>query len=223
MLKDILSKNVVSKNFIGQGYYGTITPGVIHRSLFENPAWYTAYTPYQAEIAQGRMESLVNFQTLVCELTGMEAANASLLDEGTAAAEAMAMIARTVNAKKKNLFFISEQCHPQTIEVVVTRAEFYGIKTVVGDHKNFDFSKENLSGALVQYPDTQGTFEDYGGIAKTIHGHGGQLVVAADPLSLCIARPPADFGADIAVGSMQRFGVPMLFGGPSAAYFACSK
>lgn len=222
-LKEVVSKNVVGTNFIGQGYYGTLTPGVIHRSLFENPAWYTAYTPYQAEIAQGRMESLVNFQTLVCEITGMEAANASLLDEGTAAAEAMAMIARTVNAKKKNMFFVSDQCHPQTIDCIQTRAEFYGINVIVGDHKNFDFSKEQLSGALVQYPDTQGTFHDYSDVAKAVHGHGAQLVVAADPLGLMIAKPPAEFGADIVVGNMQRFGVPMLFGGPSAAYFACSK
>merc|ERR1719428_2199680 len=139
-LKEVLSKNVVSTNFIGQGYYGTLTPNVINRSLFENPAWYTAYTPYQAEIAQGRLESLVNYQTLVCELTGMEIANASLLDEGTAAAEAMAMVARTVNSKAKTQFFVSADVHPQSLDVIRTRAYNFGMELVVGDHRTTDFS-----------------------------------------------------------------------------------
>merc|ERR1719326_2096196 len=161
MLKEMVSKNMVAKNFIGMGYHGSDIPSAILRNVLENPAWYTAYTPYQAEIAQGRMESLVNFQTLVTELTGMEAANASLLDEGTAAAEAMAMVARTVNTKTKNTFFVSDNVHPQTIDIMKTRAEYYGLKLIVGNLHEFDFTKKRVAGALVQYPDTQGTLEDF--------------------------------------------------------------
>eukprot|EP00929_Paragymnodinium_shiwhaense_P018128 TRINITY_DN1281_c0_g1_i4.p2 TRINITY_DN1281_c0_g1~~TRINITY_DN1281_c0_g1_i4.p2 ORF type:complete len:1012 (+),score=269.74 TRINITY_DN1281_c0_g1_i4:83-3118(+) len=223
LLKSMVAKNVVAKNYIGMGYHGTITPQVIMRNLTENPAWYTAYTPYQAEISQGRMESLVNFQTLVAELTGMECANASLLDEATAAAEAMAMVARTVNAKVKNQFFVSKTCHPQTIEVIQTRAPYLGIELIIGDHHTTDFaSMKNLMGALVQYPDTTGKIEDFSAIGDALHKNGAHFVVAADPLSLCTLKPPGEFGADIVVGSMQRFGVPMWFGGPSAAYMATS-
>jgi len=224
LAKEILSKNVIAKNFIGMGYHGTIVPGCIQRNLLENPGWYTAYTPYQAEISQGRMESLVNFQTLVCELTGMEVANASLLDEGSAGAEAMAMIARTVNSKAKNQFFVSDKVHPQSIDLMRTRAHYFGMEFIVGDAHNTDFaSMSKLCGALVQYPDTTGVMFDYKGLGDTLHKNGAHLVVAADPLALVSAKPPSEFGADVVIGSMQRFGVPMWFGGPSAAYLATSK
>merc|ERR1719223_135424 len=182
-LKSILSKNVVAKNYIGMGYHGSLVPGVVSRNLLENPGWYTAYTPYQAEISQGRMESLVNFQTLVSELTGMEIANASLLDESTAAAEAMAMVGRTVNAKAKNQFFISSNVHAQTIAVMQVRAEYLGVEIVVGDHNAVDFSSmPKLQGALVQYPDTNGKLEDFTNIGAALQKNGSHLVVAADPL-----------------------------------------
>jgi len=224
LLKDMLSKNVVAKNFIGMGYHGSHVPGPILRNLLENPGWYTAYTPYQAEISQGRLESLVNYQTLVCELTGMEVANASLLDEGTAAAEAMAMIARAVNSKAKNQFFISDSVHPQSIDCIKTRAEYFGMELVIGDHTTTDFaSMDKLCGALVQYPDTRGRVNKFEGIADALHKNKAYFIVAADPLSLVLAKPPSEIGADVVVGSMQRFGVPMWFGGPSAAYLATSK
>jgi len=224
MARAILSKNVIAKSFIGQGYHGSIVPGVVLRNLTENPGWYTAYTPYQAEISQGRLESLMNFQTLVTELTGMEVANASLLDEGSAAAEAMAMIARTVNSKTKKQFFVSEKVHKQTIDLMQVRAKYFGMELIIGDHKSTDFkSMDKLCGALVQYPDTTGVMYDYSALADALHGNGAHLVVCADPLALVAAKPPSEMGADVAVGSMQRFGVPMWFGGPSAAYLATSK
>ncbi|CAE8595562.1 unnamed protein product, partial [Polarella glacialis] len=224
LIKEILSKNVIAKNFIGMGYHGTHVPGPILRNLLENPGWYTAYTPYQAEISQGRLESLINFQTLVCELTGMEVANSSLLDEGSAGAEAMAMIARTVNSKSKNQFFISDQVHPQSIDLIQVRARYFGIELIIGDHATTDFASMNkLCGALVQYPDTSGRLVDYSAMADALHGNGAHFVVSADPLALVVAKPPSEFGADIVIGSMQRFGVPMWFGGPSAAFLACSK
>lgn len=224
LIKSILAKNVIAKNFIGMGYNGCHVPGVVSRNLLENPGWYTAYTPYQAEISQGRLESLLNFQTLVCELTGMEVANSSLLDEGTAAAEAMAMIARTVNSKKKYQFFVSEDVHPQSIDILQGRAKYFGMELIVGDHRTADFANmPALCGALVQYPDTRGILQDYSGVADALHKNGAHLVVSADPLALCSVKSPGDIGADIAVGSMQRFGVPMFFGGPSAAYLATSK
>jgi len=224
LAKEILSKNVIAKNFIGMGYHGSHVPGPILRNLLENPGWYTAYTPYQAEISQGRMESLVNFQTLVCELTGMEVANSSLLDEGSAGAEAMAMIARTVNSKAKNQFFVSDQIHPQSLDVMKTRAHYFGMELIVGDHATADFSSmPKLCGAIVQYPDTSGRLVDYSAMGEAIHANGAHFVVAADPLALVAAKPPSEFGADVVVGSMQRFGVPMWFGGPSAAYLATSK
>mmetsp|Transcript_34886 Transcript_34886/g.76138 ORF Transcript_34886/g.76138 Transcript_34886/m.76138 type:complete len:1017 (-) Transcript_34886:130-3180(-) len=224
LLKSILSKNVIAKNYIGMGYHGSLVPSVVARNLLENPGWYTAYTPYQAEISQGRLESIFNFQTLVCELTGMEVANASLLDEGTAAAEAMAMIARTVNSKTKNQFFVSKDVHPQSIDVLKLRAKYFGMELIIGDHKSTDFTAmPKLCGALVQYPDTNGVLQDYSGMADTLHKNGAHLVVSADPLALVAVKPPSEFGADIVVGSMQRFGVPMWFGGPSAAYMATSK
>jgi len=222
-LKELLSSNVIAKNFLGMGYHGSLVPGCVLRNLTENPGWYTAYTPYQAEIAQGRLESLVNFQTMVSELTGMECANASLLDEGTAAAEAMAMISRTVNSKTRNEFFVSDKVHPQTLEVMQTRADYFGMKLIVGDWRTADIaSMDKLCGALVQYPDTTGTIEDFTTLAETLHKNKSHLVVAADPLALCMMKPPSEFGADVVVGTMQRFGVPMWFGGPHAAYMATS-
>jgi glycine dehydrogenase len=222
-LKQMLSSNVIAKNFLGMGYHGSLVPNVVLRNLTENAGWYTAYTPYQAEISQGRLESLVNFQTLVSELTGMECANASLLDEGTAAAEAMAMIARTVNSKTRNQFFVSDRVHPQTLEVMQTRAHHFGMELIVGDWRSTDFaSMKNVCGALVQYPDTLGIVEDFSTLADTLHKNKAHLVVAADPLSLCMLKPPSEFGADVVVGTMQRFGVPMWFGGPHAAYMATS-
>jgi len=223
LAKSILSKNVIAKNFLGMGYHGTLVPNVVARNLLENPAWYTAYTPYQAEISQGRMESLVNYQTLICELTGMEAANSSLLDEGTAAAEAMTMFARAVNSKSKNQFFVSNRVHPQTIDVMQTRAPWIGMELIVGDHKTTDFSAmPKLCGVLLQYPDTTGRLEDYSAVASALHANKAFLVVAADPLSLVALKPPSEFGADAVVGWMQRFGVPMWAGGPAAAYLATS-
>merc|ERR1719446_1997158 len=188
-LKELMEKNVVAKNFIGMGYHGTHVPQCILRNLTENAGWYTAYTPYQAEISQGRLESLVNFQTMVAELTGMEVANASLLDEGTAAAEAMAMCVRTVNSKTKNKFFVSSAVHPQTIEVMRTRANWFGLELIVGDHHQADIERQvgKLVGTLVQYPDTNGTFEDFTKLGKVLHDNGAHLVVAADPLALVVA------------------------------------
>jgi len=224
LAKEILSKNVIATNFIGQGYHGTIVPGCISRNLLENPGWYTAYTPYQPEISQGRMESLMNYQTMICELTGMECANSSLLDEGSAGAEAMAMIARAVNSKAKNQFFVSDKVHPQTIDLMRLRAEYFKFDFIVGDAHSTDFaSMDKLMGAMVQYPDTTGLMFDYKGLGDTLKKNGAHLVVAADPLALVAVKPPSEFGAFAVVGSTQRFGVPMLYGGPAAAYMATSK
>ncbi len=215
----IASKNQVRRSFIGMGYHDTITPPVILRNVFENPSWYTQYTPYQAEISQGRMEALLTFQTMVIDLTGLEIANASLLDEGTAAAEAMLMLHRVVKGKTRNVFFVSEACHPQTIAVVQTRAVPLGIEVVVGDHRTFAFTEE-VFGALVAYPDTDGAIHDYRDFCDAAHEAGAHVTVVADLLSLTLLTPPGAFGADVAVGSTQRFGVPMGYGGPHAAYFA---
>jgi glycine cleavage system P protein (glycine dehydrogenase) len=216
-LKKISSENKVFRSFIGMGYYDTITPPVIQRSVFENPGWYTQYTPYQAEISQGRLEALLNFQTMASELTGLDLANASMLDEATAAAEAMTMSLRLKDGR--NIFFISETCHPQTIEVVRARAHALGIEVVIGSHENFSFS-EKVFGALVQYPDTFGAIHDFSGFAEKVHAAGAMLTVATDLLALTLIKPPGEFGADIAVGSAQRFGVPLGYGGPHAAFFA---
>lgn len=217
-LKEIAAKNQVFRSYIGTGYHDCIIPGVIQRNILENPGWYTAYTPYQAEIAQGRLEALLNFQTMVIDLTGLEIANASLLDEGTAAAEAMA-VSYGVSKNKGKAFFVAQDCHPQTIEVVQTRAKPLGIEVIVGDHQNFEFDR-TIFGALLQYPATDGAIYDYTNFIRSAHEHGALVTVAADILSLCLLTPPGEFGADIAVGSTQRFGVPMGFGGPHAAYFA---
>ncbi|WP_440999493.1 aminomethyl-transferring glycine dehydrogenase [Fodinibius sp. SL11] len=219
----LADKNEIYESFIGMGYHDTLTPNVILRNVLENPGWYTAYTPYQAEIAQGRLEALINFQTMVSDLTGCELANASLLDEGTAAAEAMSMLySMRRGAKRKNAekFFVSELCHPQTIDVVEGRAEPLDIEVVVGDHHELDVTDEELFGILLQYPATDGTVEDYSDLIAACEENNVQSVVAADLLSLTLLTPPGEMGADVVVGSTQRFGVPMGYGGPHAAYFA---
>nr|WP_201280716.1 aminomethyl-transferring glycine dehydrogenase [Hassalia byssoidea] len=220
-LKQIAVKNEVYRSFIGMGYYDCITPPVIQRNILENPGWYTAYTPYQSEIAQGRLEALLNFQTMIIDLTGLEIANASLLDEATAAAEAMSM-SYGVCKNKANTYFVSQDCHPQTIDVLQTRAKPLGIKIVVGDHQTFDFAQP-IFGAILQYPATDGTIYDYRAFIEKAHAEGALVTVAADPLSLTLLTPPGEFGADIAVGSTQRFGIPLGFGGPHAAYFATKE
>ncbi len=217
-LKGIAAKNQVFKSFIGMGYHGTRTPNVILRNVLENPAWYTAYTPYQAEISQGRMEALLNFQTMVCDLTAMEIANASLLDEGTAAAEAMTLAKRSCRSKS-NLFFVSAGCHPQTIAVVRTRAEPLGIEVAVGD--DAQAAAADAFGALLQYPASSGDVREYAAIVEAVHARGGLVVAAADLLALTLLVPPGEWGADIVVGNSQRFGVPFGFGGPHAAFLAC--
>jgi glycine dehydrogenase len=220
-LKEIASKNQVFRSFIGMGYYDCITPPVIQRNILENPGWYTAYTPYQPEIAQGRLEALLNFQTTIIDLTGLEIANASLLDEGTAAAEAMTMSYGLCKTKAK-AFFVSQNCHPQTIQVVQTRARPLGIDVIVGDHQTFKFDIP-VFGVLLQYPASDGTIYDYRAFVEQAHAAGALVTVAADPLSLTLLAPPGEWGADIAVGSTQRFGVPLGYGGPHAAYFATKE
>lgn len=217
-LKQIAGKNQVWRSYIGMGYYDCITPPVIQRNILENPGWYTAYTPYQPEISQGRLEALLNFQTMIIDLTGLEVANASLLDEGTAAAEAMSL-SYGVTKNHAQAYFVSHDCHPQTIDVIQTRAKPLGIKIIVGDHQTFDFA-EPIFGAILQYPASDGTIYDYRGFIETAHAQGALVTVAADPLSLTLLTPPGELGADIAVGSTQRLGVPLGFGGPHAAYFA---
>ncbi|HXI82927.1 MAG TPA: aminomethyl-transferring glycine dehydrogenase [Verrucomicrobiae bacterium] len=218
-LKAIMSKNKVCRSYIGMGYYDCITPPVIQRNVMENPGWYTQYTPYQAEISQGRLEALLNFQTMVVDLTGMEVANASLLDEATAAAEAMTMCHGLQGHEGRNVFFVSETCHPQTIAVVRTRAEPIGIEVVVGDHTKFTLN-EKVFGVLLQYPATDGGILDYEPFIRAVHEHKAFAVIATDLLALTLLKPPGEFGADVAVGSAQRFGVPMGYGGPHAAFFA---
>lgn len=224
--KKLAGKNKIYKSFIGMGYYDTLVPNVIKRNILENPGWYTAYTPYQAEIAQGRLEALINFQTTVSDLTGMELANASLLDEGTAAAEAMSMLYGQRKGKKRkeaDVFFVSELCHPQTIEVLQTRAEPIGVEVKIGDHHELDVTDPKLFGVLLQYPATDGTVEDYTNIIAAAHENDVYAVVAADLLSLTLLKAPGEMGADVVVGSSQRFGVPMGYGGPHAAFFATKE
>lgn len=220
-LKKIAAKNKVFKSYIGMGYYPSIVPQVIQRNILENPGWYTQYTPYQAEISQGRLEALLNFQTMVIDLTAMDIANASLLDEGTAAAEAMLMFYHTRSAGKKNAntFFVSEECFPQTIEVVKTRATPVGINVVVGDHHKLELT-DDIFGILVQYPSGSGEIYDYRNLFEEAHSKDIFTIIAADILSLTLLKPPGEFGADAVVGSTQRFGIPMGYGGPHAAYFA---
>ncbi len=217
-LKEIAAKNQVFRSYIGMGYANCITPTTIQRNILENPGWYTQYTPYQPEISQGRLEALLNYQTMVMDLTGMAIANASLLDEGTAAAEAMSM-SYGIQKTKFNTFWVSEACHPQTIDVIRTRAIPLGIEVVIGDHKSIDFS-QGIFGLLLQYPATDGAVYDYQEVIELAHTAGAIVTVAADLLSLTLLKPPGEFGADIVVGNTQRFGVPLGYGGPHAAYFA---
>lgn len=220
VLRAWMDQNTVVKNFIGQGYYGTLTPGVIQRNILENPGWYTAYTPYQAEIAQGRLEALLNFQTMITDLTGLDVANASLLDEGTAAAEAVSL-ALSGKANGKSVF-VSDRCHPQTIDVVKTRCEPLGLEVIVGDWESFDpASASGLFAVIVQYPDTRGRIDGFEGFFAKCHEVGAVTICAADILALTLLKSPGEFGADICVGSSQRFGVPLGFGGPHAGFMAC--
>ncbi|MCP4617166.1 MAG: aminomethyl-transferring glycine dehydrogenase [Bradyrhizobium sp.] len=217
-MSELAAQNTVFTSLIGQGYSGTILPAVIQRNILENPAWYTAYTPYQPEISQGRLEALFNFQTMICDLTGLDVANASLLDEATAAAEAMALAERAAQAKAKS-FFVDAEVHPQTLAVLRTRAEPLGWNLIVGDPAT-DLAKADVFGGLLQYPGTSGVVRDLRAAIETLHTKGALAVVAADPLALTLLASPGELGADIAIGSAQRFGVPMGYGGPHAAYMA---
>jgi glycine dehydrogenase len=222
LLGELAKKNRIMKSYIGMGYYGTVTPSVIMRNILENPGWYTQYTPYQAEISQGRLEALMNYQTAVADLTGFPVANASLLDEGTAAAEAMAMFyaSRKPEKRNSNKFFVSKECFPQTIDVLKTRAEPHNIHLVIGDHTKIELT-DDFFGILVQYPSETGEIYDYTELFRKAHEKNIFTATAADIMSLAILKPPGEFGADAAVGNTQRFGVPMGYGGPHAAYFAC--
>ncbi len=222
---ELASQNQPHRSYLGLGYHGTLTPGVILRNVFENPGWYTQYTPYQAEISQGRLEALLNFQTLVIDLTGLPIANASLLDEATAAAEAMLMLYGDRGSQERNIFLVSEACHPQTLAVVEGRARPLGIevKFIAHDKVDLETSGAGTFGALVQYPTTEGGVFDYSRFCASLHEHGAGAIVAADLLALALLVPPGEFGADIAVGNTQRFGVPMGYGGPHAAYLAVSE
>lgn len=226
MLRSIASKNKIFKTYIGQGYYGTITPTVILRNIFQNPGWYTQYTPYQAEIAQGRLEALLNFQTMVSDLTGLPIASASLLDEATAAAEAMAMCEGLRNKKRKNnpatKFFVDQHVYKQTLDVLITRATPLFIDVVVGDWKTFDFSEDYI-GVMIQYPNAEGQIEDFRSFTSTCNEKEIQVVVASDLLSLALLTPPGEWGADVVVGNSQRLGVPKGYGGPHAAFFATKE
>jgi glycine dehydrogenase len=217
-MREVAKKNDVFTSMIGQGYYGTVTPPAIQRNILENPAWYTAYTPYQPEISQGRLEALLNFQTMICDLTGLDVANASLLDEGTAAAEAMTMAQRVSKSKAKQ-FFIDENCHAQNINVMKTRAEPLGIEIIVGPVEQLDPAA--VFGAIFQYPGTRGGLQDFTSQIEALHNEKALGIVIADPMALALLKEPGAMGADIAVGSTQRFGVPMGFGGPHAAYMSC--
>ncbi|MDX1622136.1 MAG: glycine dehydrogenase, partial [Nitriliruptorales bacterium] len=219
-LRDLSDRNQVVKSLIGMGYTGTFLPPVIQRNVLEDPGWYTAYTPYQPEISQGRLEALLTFQTMVIDLTGMELANASLLDEATAAAEAMAML-RRVSRADGDRFIIDPDCHPQTIEVVRTRAEPLGLEVVVEDVAEADLA--DAYGVLVQYPGSSGQIRDLAPVVERCHDAGVLVAVAADILALVVLQSPGEIGADVVVGSTQRFGVPMMFGGPHAAYLACRE
>jgi glycine dehydrogenase len=217
-LRQVANKNRVLTSFIGQGYYGTVLPPVIQRNILENPAWYTSYTPYQPEISQGRLEAILNFQTMVSDLTGLDIANASLLDEATAAAEAMAMAKRNASSEQTR-FFVDRSCHPQTIAVLETRAKPFGWELLIGDVER-DLRPEEVFGAIFQYPGTHGQIVDFRPVIEALHAHGAVAVMAADLLALTLLMPPGELGADIAIGSTQRFGVPMGYGGPHAAFIA---
>src|SRR6476620_3895154 len=218
-MRAIAAKNRILRSYLGYGYHDTLTPPVIQRNILENPGWYTAYTPYQAEISQGRLEALLNFQTMVIDLTGLEIANASLLDEGTAAAEAMFLAYQARGNDARSTFFIDERCHPQTIDVVETRARARGLKTIVGDAERAEFGPETF-GVLLQYPTTDGALVDYREATERAHAVSALVVGAADLLALTLVTPPAEWGADVCIGNSQRFGVPLGYGGPHAAFFA---
>ncbi len=219
-LRAVAVQNKVYRSFIGMGYADTVTPPVILRNIMENPGWYTAYTPYQAEIAQGRLEALLNFQTMVMELTALDIANASLLDEATAAAEAMTLCKRAMKGgSTANTFLVADSVHPQTIDVVRTRAQPLGYDVVVADPADWQLD-DSVFGILLQYPDTHGSVVDYAAVAEKAHAVGALVVVAADLLALTLLKAPGEFGADVAIGNSQRFGVPMGYGGPHAAYMA---
>src|SRR6478609_5044358 len=218
-LRGLAGMNRVFRSYIGMGYAGCFTPQVIQRNVLENPGWYTAYTPYQAEIAQGRLEALLNFQTVVSDLTGLEIANASLLDEATAAAEAMHLTHAVSARKEPPVYLVDEYCHPQTIAVVRTRAEARGVRVELGEPETFTFAP-GVIGALVQYPATDGAVRDFRSLCERAHAAGGLVTAATDLLALTLLTPPGEWGADIAVGNSQRFGVPMGYGGPHAAFFA---
>ena len=221
-LYELASRNSVYRSYIGMGYYGTVTPGVIKRNILENPGWYTQYTPYQAEISQGRLEALLNFQTMVSDLTGLPIANSSLLDEATAAAEAMLMFFNATKDSNKIRFLVSNGCHPQTIDVLKTRAEPLGISLFISHHDSFSFDK-TVFGALVQYPNTEGAIEDFSGLCNSAHKNGSYICMATDLLALTVLKPPGEMGADVTVGNAQRFGVPMGYGGPHAAFFTTTE
>ena len=221
-LKNISKQNKIYSNFLGMGYYGTYIPNVILRNILENPGWYTSYTPYQPEVAQGRLEMLLNFQQMITDFTGMDIANASLLDEGTAAAEAMGMSHR-LNKKDSKIVFLSDNCHPQTIDVIKTRAEPLGLKIIIGNNEK---DLENIAGdivcGIIQYPGSLGEIKDPSEMISKIHKKNGKAILICDLLSLALIKTPAELGADIAVGNSQRFGVPMGYGGPHAAFISCN-
>src|ERR1043166_4027450 len=219
-LRLLAAQNQVFRSYLGMGYHDCVTPTVIQRNVLENPGWYTAYTPYQAEIAQGRLEALLNFQTMVSDLTGLEIANASLLDEGTAAAEAMHLTEAVSKHEDGLSYLVDASCHPQTIAVVRTRAAVRGIEIIVGDPETFDFTRGKVIGALVQYPATDGAIRDLRSVCEAAHAAGALVTAATDLLALTLLAPPGEWGADIAVGNSQRFGVPLGYGGPHAAFFA---
>ena len=218
-LQEFARMNSVFRSYIGMGYYGTIVPAVIKRNILENPGWYTSYTPYQAEISQGRLEALLNFQTMVSDLTGLPLANSSLLDEGTAAAEAMLMFFNATRDPNKKTFLVSSKSHPQTIDILKTRSEPLGIELKISDHNQFEFNK-SVFGVLIQYPDTEGFIQDYSDLCDSAHQNQSYVCVATDLLALTLLKSPGEMGADVAVGNAQRFGVPMGYGGPHAAFFS---
>ena len=218
-LAAVAAKNRVLRSYLGLGYHGAVMPGVVARNILENPGWYTQYTPYQAEISQGRLEALLNFQTMVADLTALPVANASLLDEATAAAEAVHLCAAQRDAERP-VFFVADSCHPQTIEVVRTRARAIGIEVFVGDPLAADFAGGRILGVLVQYPATDGRIADWRALVERAHAGRALVVVATDLLALTLLTPPGEWGADVAIGSSQRFGLPMGYGGPHAAFLA---
>jgi glycine dehydrogenase len=222
LAQSLAARNDPWRSFLGMGYSDCVTPPVIQRNVLENPGWYTQYTPYQAEVSQGRLEALLAFQTMVGDLTALPIANASLLDEATAAAEAMHMMESFKGANDRRALLLSEGCHPQTIEVVKTRAEAHAIEVVTADPRAFDFTKK-VFGVIVQYPATDGAIDDWRDVIERAHASGAMVAMACDLLALALIVPPGELGADIAVGSAQRFGVPLGYGGPHAAFFACKS